>query len=170
MKREKMTGDEKPVSGGREVLELPVGVKVDVALRGGGVYEGGDAIDLVKYRETGEKVLTGEKIKNAALIVCDAERPDDVYTLSANVNTVLGRSIMSFLQRDDEGKFWLKKEFLNVRGKLGKVERDSKEGYDKKMEMLTWEPGKKMKGLPEEAETVGADQKEDLTAEGETVI
>lgn len=169
-----MTGEEKPVSGGgREPLVMKVGEKVHLVIRGGGTYESADAIDLTEFAKTGKKVPTGEKLVSAAIVVCDPKDSDDVAVVSANIKpegTVLGRSVLSFLQKDEDGKYWLKEQFFNVKGYLGLAERESKAGYEKKMQMLTWEPEGKAKGMPEEAETVGADQREDLTAEGETQI
>ena len=170
LKTKKLKGDEKQVSAGRTPIPLKVGEKVEVVIRGGGVYEGGKAIDLERYRESGEKVETGELIKNAALVLCNPEDPSEEYTMSANVNTVEGRGIMAFLEKDNNGVYWLKEEMLNKRGEIGLMEKESKGGYEKKMVIVTWDNFGDAEGMPNEVSRVGADQREEAMSSGEAVI
>ena len=161
LKEMDMDGTEKQVSGGRTPLELTVGKKVEVALRGGGKYKTVDATDF----STGE-TMVGVKLENAEIIVCNPDDPSEIYALSGNIapnGTTYGRSILALLERRDDA-FWLKDGLLNKIGYLGKVDKESKKKVENKMEFLTWDPEVDKKGkeiflkgdLP--LETVGADQ------------
>ena len=168
LKEVEMDGTEKPVSGGRPPLVIPVGKKFPVALRGGGTYKTVDATNF-ETKET----MVGVKLENAEIIVCDPDDPEDMYVVSGNIapnGTTFGRSILALLEKRGDA-WWLKEGLLNKIGFVGKIEKESKKGYEKKMEFLTWDPDLDKKGkeiflkgdLP--AETVGAEQRETTEVE-----
>ena len=175
-----MDGSETTMKGGaRPVLDLEVGQKVKVALRGGGCYKGGDARD---FKKEGHPVMEGVKLENAEIVVCNPDDPGDIYVMSGLIapeGTTWGRSILALLERD-EGVFRLDSKFgkdeynlLNAIGYVGKIEEDSGKGYDNTMKFLTWDAETDKKGkvkymagdLP--AETVGASQGGDMEVEEE---
>lgn len=163
LEEKKATGEEKRVAGGRTPLEMEVGKTYLVALRGGGVYGDTDAKD---FRT--DKVMEGVKLRNALIVVCNPEDSEEIYTISSVIEpkaTTLGTDVLSFLHKV-KGEYWLKDELLNAIGDIGMVEQ-SKEGREKPMQFLTWDP-KMKKGkqvylegdLP--AETVGSAQRGDV--------
>lgn len=179
LEKKEMDGSETAMrGGGRPVLELEVGQKVRVALRGGGTYAGGPAKD---FTQDGDPVIEGVFLENAEIVMCNPDDPGDIYVLSGNIapqGTTFGRSILGFLERVD-GIYCLMSKFgkdeydlLNAIGYVGKIDQESKKGYENRMEFLTWDVEKKKgkvvylkEDLP--AETVGAAQREDMEVEEE---
>lgn len=167
-----LDGTETAIAGGRNPLEMVAGKKFRVVLRGAGVFEGGQKKDF----DTGE--LMDEKIRNAALVVCNPEDVEEVYTVSGPVESVMGASILNMQEKDENGVLRLKGDMLNAVGYLGMEEVKTKKEYNKGYKKLFWDPEKdkkgnvvKMKGdLP--AETVGAEQREstEVEEEGEDVV
>jgi len=162
LERKELDGSESQISGGRTPLELENGEKVRVAMRGLGVYKGGQKKDF----KTDE--LLDEKIINAALVVCDPDDAEEEYVMSAPTESVMGTAILNFGQKNDDGIYYLKEELLNVIGWLGMKEVKTKEEYEHGYKQLYWnaEEGKggkikMMKGAPEGASLVGADQRGD---------
>lgn len=165
----KVDGEEKRIAGGRTPFEMVVGEKYEVVLRGGGVHGNTDAKDF----KTG-KVMEGVKLRNALIVVCNPEDPEEIYTISSVIEpkpTTLGTDILSFLHKVD-GQWWLKDGLLNTIGDLGMVEQ-FKEGFNKPMQFLTWDPKLDKDDMPVKlegdlpAETVGAGQKEGVEVEPE---
>jgi hypothetical protein len=157
-----MDGNEKALSGGRTPLPMEVGTKYKIVLRGLGVYEGGQK----KNFETDE--LTDEKIRNAALIVCSPGDAEEEYVVSFPVDSVAGKAILNYAQKDNEGVNSLKAELLNVIGFLGSKEIKTKEEYDHGYTQLFFDPETKAngdyklaKGMPEGASLVGTEQRQD---------
>jgi len=172
LENKELDGTETAVSGGRTPLDIADGTKVRVALRGMGMYEGGFKKDFVK------DVVTEDKIKNAALIVCSPDDVEEEYVMSSPVDSVMGKSILAFGERDGEGVFWLKEENKNVVGWVGVKESDPKEGREHGYKQLFFDhevdkKGKNvvMKGDLEPA-LVGAEQRTtvDSSPEGEVVL
>ena len=160
-----LEGTETAISGGRTPLEMEVGKKYRLVLRGMGSYEGGQKKDF----DTGE--LTDEKLRNAALVVCNPDDAEEVYVVSAVVDSVMGKSILSMGEKL-EGVYFLKGEHLNAVGYLGMEEVKSSDKYEKGYKKLYWDPemkGKKVVYMPGDlpAETVGAEQRESMDVEEE---
>ena len=165
LEKVELTGEETALAGGRTPLEMEPGQKYKLAMRGMGVYDGGQKKDFT----TGE--LLDEKIRNAALVVCNPADAEEIYTVSAPVDSVMGKSILNLGEKAD-GVFYLKETLLNMVGYLGMDEVKTDEKYEHGYKKLFWDPemkGKKvvyMEGnLP--AETVGADQRGDMEVEEE---
>ena len=165
LEKVELTGEETAVAGGRTPLEMEAGQKYKLTLRGLGAYEGGAEKDF----ETGE--MTGRKIENAALIVCNPADAEEVYVVSATVKSVMGKSILNMAEKVD-GVFFLKHDLLNAIGYLGMEEVKTDESYNKGFKKLYWNADMKkgkvvyMKGdMP--AETVGASQRDTMEVEGE---
>jgi len=166
LEKKDLDGSETAVTAGREPLEMEDKVKYRVALRGAGTYEGGQKKDF----QTEE--LMDEKIKNASLVVCNPDDVEEVYVVSAPVDSVLGKSILSMQHKDENGVQWLNPVLLNAVGDLGVEEVKTKESYNKGYKKMYWNQEVKkgkpvyLKGeLP--AETVGAEQKGSMDVEGE---
>ena len=165
LEEKELDGTETAISGGRTPLEMEVGKKYRLALRGLGSYEGGQKKDFA----TDE--LTGEKLRNAALVVCNPDDAEEVYVVSAVVDSVMGKSILSMGEKK-EGVYFLKGEHLNAIGYLGMEEVKTSDKYDKGYKKMFWDPEMKkgkvvyMPGdLP--AETVGSEQRESMDVEGD---
>lgn len=168
LEKVELTGEETAVAGGRTPLEMEPGQKYKLTLRGMGVYEGGQKKDF----KTDE--LLDEKIRNAAIIVCNPADAEEVYTVSAPVDSVMGKSILNMGEKA-EGVFYLKGELLNMVGYLGMEEVKTNEKYEKGYKKLFWDPemkGKKVLYMEGElpAETVGVEQRDmDVEEEGKDV-
>lgn len=177
LEKKEMDGSETAMRGAaRPVLELEVGQKVRVAMRGGGTYKGGDARD---FKKEGHPLIEGVKLENAEIVVCNPDDPGEIYVMSGLIapeGTTWGRSILGLL-RPVEGVFCLDSKFgkdeydlLNAIGYVGKTEEDTGKGYENTMKFLTWDVEMK-KGkvvyMPGDLapETVGAAQREDMDVE-----
>jgi len=155
-----MDGTEKAVRGGRPPLVMEPGKKYSVVLRGMGVFIGGPKKDF----KSGEHL--DEKIVNAELVVCSPNDYKEEYAVSFTTDSVAGKAILNFGQKDDEGTWWLKQEMLNVVGYLGSKEIKTKEEYDRGYTQLFFNAELKKngdvklaKGMPEGASLVGAAQR-----------
>jgi len=160
LEKKEMDGSETKVSGGREPLELISGEKYYVAIRGLGVYFGGAKKDF----DTGE-LIEGEKIENAALVVCNPKDAEEEYIVSAPVDSVMGKGILTLGKREDE-VWWLRDDLVNVVGWLGMQEVKTKEEYEYGYKQLFFDADmkkdgtmKKMKNAPAGFSLVGADQR-----------
>ncbi len=166
LEKKELDGSETAIAGGRNPLEMEEGSKYKLALRGMGVYEGGDE----KNFETEE--MTGRKIENAALIVCNPEDAEELYVVSATTKSVMGKSILNMGEKVD-GVYFLKGDLLNAIGYLGMEVVKTKDEYEKGFKKLYWNAEMDKKGkvmyMKEDllAETVGASQRESMEVEGE---